>query len=194
MDDDKIISIWEFTLAPLDPMVRVLADMAVASSSKDADFWTPMLDLKCAVMRSSVAGFSHTRAVIEDLVDAGSESLSHVFASELMQVVRADKTQEEEARRFAQAIIDAYDVSELVQALRNPAYMLQLLMDLEDEIQGGALDFVRVGVVQRVLETLKLSVTVTATEGAELQVRKCIEDVLIDENVVRKLADRKSVV
>jgi hypothetical protein len=41
-------------------------------------------------------------------------------------------------------------------------------------------------VLQRVLETLKLSGT--ATEGAELQVRKCIEDVLIDENVVRKLA------
>ena len=65
---DKNISMQEFTLAPFDPIVRVLADMTLASSSKDADFWVPMLDLKCAVMRSSVAGYSKTREAIEELV------------------------------------------------------------------------------------------------------------------------------
>ena len=76
VNHDKSISMEEFTLAPFDPMWRVLAGMAVSSSSKDTDFWAPMLDLKCAVMRSSVAGFSKTRAAIEELVDASSESLS----------------------------------------------------------------------------------------------------------------------
>ena len=187
IDQNETISREEFSLAPFDPVAKQVAEIAVASSPAGATFWAPLLEVMSAVMRSAYAGFSDSRDSMESMLDTLKEPLAKAVARELQGVTALHAPEHQaQASEFAREILELCDVDELGKTMRCPAHVLELMVELEDEITGDVLTFLRSGMVARVLKYLKLS------DGAGDECKeaiKCIEGVLMsDDNHVREMA------